>query len=273
MQPVLHPLHQHSQLRQALLPSNRDPHIILGSSSPPFPLSFQPQTPMQLKPLRVFLDKFDGTNPLDWLYQAEQYFNLHSIAPENHLDLTAFFMQGEALSWFQWLDHNHQLSSLEAFTRALELRFGPSIFENNQIALFQLRQTGPLLDYITEFEKVNNRIVGIPLKITRSCFIAGLKPELQHELAIHKPFSLSDVIGVAKLFDSKFANARKTVYQTKGLFLPPQPPLSLQSTPTPAQRGFVLTVMTSSSLATTARRRNFYYSGRTRLPLFRIRPP
>lgn len=52
-----------------------------------------------------------------------------------------FYMQGDALGWFKWMHTNQQLSSWDAFTRALELRFGPSSFTNHEVALFKLKQT------------------------------------------------------------------------------------------------------------------------------------
>lgn len=43
-----------------------------------------------------------------------------------------FFMQGEALGWYKWMAGNQQISTWEAFTRSLELHFGPSSFDNHQ---------------------------------------------------------------------------------------------------------------------------------------------
>ncbi|KAK9121536.1 hypothetical protein Syun_019153 [Stephania yunnanensis] len=54
--------------------------------------------------------------------------------------MIAFFMQGDVLSWFKWMSQNNQLSTKEALVRALELCFGPSSYENHQIALFNLKQ-------------------------------------------------------------------------------------------------------------------------------------
>jgi hypothetical protein len=47
-------------------------------------------------------------------------------------------MTGDALGWFQWMYKSHLLSTWDAFTTALETRFGPSSFDNHQQALFKL---------------------------------------------------------------------------------------------------------------------------------------
>jgi len=36
------------------------------------------------------------------------------------------------------MTNNHQISTWEAFTKALELRFGPPEFDNHQASLFKL---------------------------------------------------------------------------------------------------------------------------------------
>lgn len=113
------------------------------------------------RPPKLYLSTFDGSNPLDWLFQAEQYFEYYSIAPENRLTTVAFSLSGDALSWYKYLKKNHLLTTWEAFTRQLELRFGPSSYYNHQAALFKLRQTTTVVAYVTEFERLSNCIVGV----------------------------------------------------------------------------------------------------------------
>ncbi|KAK9092979.1 hypothetical protein Syun_027890 [Stephania yunnanensis] len=84
--------------------------LFFGSSPSPFSISFHPTIPMQLKDSKFYLDKFNDTNPLNLLYQAKQYIQLYTIMLEHRLPLTAFYMQGEALSWFPWMHKNNQLS-------------------------------------------------------------------------------------------------------------------------------------------------------------------
>lgn len=94
------------------------------------------------------------------------------------MDYVGFFMPDEALSWYKWMHGNHQLSTWEVFTRALELHFGPSSYENHQAALFKLRHVGSVADYQSAFEKLSNRIVGLPSDALLNCFISGLRPEI-----------------------------------------------------------------------------------------------
>lgn len=118
-------------------------------------------------------------------------------------------MQGDALGWFKCMHSNKQLSTWDAFTRALELRFGPSSFANHEVALFKLKQTGSVTEFRLQFEKISNCVSGLSADSLLNCFISGLKDEIQHELAVLKPTSLAEAIGLAKLLESK-TQATKT---------------------------------------------------------------
>lgn len=120
---------------------------------------------------------FDGSNPLEWLFQAEQFFNFYQLPPENRLDMMSFYMKGEALSWFKWMLKNLELVYWFSFTRALELCFGPSTYTNHQDELFKLTQTGSVVEYQETFEKLGNQVVA--------------SPSLWNEISIHKPTSIS----------------------------------------------------------------------------------
>lgn len=117
--------------------------------------------------------------------------------------MVPFFMQGDAIGWFKWMHSNNQLTTWEAFTRALELRFGPSSFTNHEAALFKLKQTGSVSDFQLQFETLSNYVDGLSPTSILNCFISSLKEEIQHELAFLKPTSLVEAIGVAKLIEAK----------------------------------------------------------------------
>ncbi|XP_050895481.1 uncharacterized protein LOC127102109 [Lathyrus oleraceus] len=121
-------------------------------------------------------------------------------------------MQGDALGWYQWMFHNLLLSTWDAFIKDLEVRFGPSAYDNHQQALFKLKQTTTVTDYQREFERLCNRVNGLSPTAIIDCFVSGLKNHIQNELAIHQPTSISQAIGLAKLIESKTLASRP--YQT-----------------------------------------------------------
>lgn len=90
------------------------------------------------------------------------------------------YMSSDALGCFQWMHHNHLLITWTEFTRALEIRFGPSSFENHQQALFKLHQSSIVADYQKEFERLCNRVNGLPQNAILDYFISSLKREIQN---------------------------------------------------------------------------------------------
>jgi hypothetical protein len=151
---------------------------------------------------------FDGTNALDWLFQAEQFFLFYNVALENRLPMVAFYMKGEALSWYKWMFQSQQLTDWVSFARDLELRFGPSTYENHQVQLFKLKQTGTVSEYQASFEKLANRVMGLPADAMLNCFISGLHADIKNELAIQRPYTISQAIGLAKLVEAKIRDTK-----------------------------------------------------------------
>ncbi|XP_058767801.1 uncharacterized protein LOC131641513 [Vicia villosa] len=205
---------------QTPLPFTPYPIFTSAFTAPPHtqPFPFTPQIPYNpipnLTPLPPFrtpkleLSMFDGSNPLKWLFQADQYFNFYQLPPENRLGMMSFYMKGEALSWFKWMYKNQELTDWFSFTRALELRFGPSTYTNHQAELFKLKQTGSVVEYQATFEKLGNQVVGLSSEAIINCFISGLLPDIQNEIALHKPTTISQAIGLAKLIESKILEAK-----------------------------------------------------------------
>nr|GEX96188.1 transposon Ty3-G Gag-Pol polyprotein [Tanacetum cinerariifolium] len=117
--------------------------------------------------------------------------------------MVAFYLSGDALSWHKYLYNNNLLTTWEAFTRALETRFGPSSYDNHQATLFKLKQTSTVTAYQTEFERLSNCVVGLPPEALLNCFISGLRQDIQQELSILRPHTITQAIGLAKLIADK----------------------------------------------------------------------
>ena len=167
--------------------------------------------PFSRTTVKLDIPHFDGSNPLGWIFQITQYFDLHNIPEEQRLQIASFSMDGEALNWFQWMHANNQLTSWATFIHCLEIRFAPSHYEDLKGALFKLCQTTTVREYQAQFESLANRIVGLPPPFFLSCFVSGLKPEIRREVQAFQPISLSQAISLAKLQEDKFADIATSI--------------------------------------------------------------
>lgn len=190
--------------------------------------AFSSTPPPSIKLPKIRLASFDGTNPLEWIFQAESYFSLTETPPTHRLLFIPFFLQGPALIWFKWLHANHLLTTWDEFLRALEIRFGPSSYDNHEAALYKLKQTGSVLEFQQQYEMISNRVLGLSHTSLLNCFLSGLRPDIARELAILRPSSLSQAIDLAKLVESKITDS-KPHYQSKPRTTQPPTPTNQPS--------------------------------------------
>ncbi|KAJ9564494.1 hypothetical protein OSB04_000460 [Centaurea solstitialis] len=172
-----------------------------SSATPTRPPPLQPppnNTSQTIKPPKIHLPTFDGTDPLDWLFQADKYFSFYTIPDNEKVALAVFYFKGDTLSWYKHLANNQLLGSWTDFSRALELRFGPSSFANHQATLFKLKQLTTVSAYQSDFEHISNCVIGLFADALLNCFLSGLRPDIQAELSLHNPRSLHNAYGHAK---------------------------------------------------------------------------
>ncbi|KAK9058307.1 hypothetical protein SSX86_023148 [Deinandra increscens subsp. villosa] len=172
---------------------------------PPVTITAPPQQPRSPK---ISLPLFDGSNPLDWIFQADNFFNYYQTPIAQRISLSVFYFTGEALSWYKHLATNEMLGTWATFKREVEIRFGPSSYENHEAALFKLRQTSTVSEFQAEFEKLSNRVNGLSQQTLKNCFISGLRRDIQNELALLKPISLNQAYGQARLVEEKLGQVK-----------------------------------------------------------------
>lgn len=125
--------------------------------------------------------------------------------------MASFYMDGPAHSWYQWMTHNGFISSWSALLQALESRFAPTFYDDPQGTLFKLQQRGSVNEYLTEFERLANRIIGLAPPALLNCFISGLHPELRREVQALQPHSLLQAVALAKLQEEKLHDRHRYV--------------------------------------------------------------
>lgn len=92
-----------------------------------------------------------------------------------------------------------QLTTWSAFTRHLKLRFGPSTYVNHEVALNKLKQTTSVEAYVSEFEMLSTRTLGLTNSNLLNCFPSGLREDIQREMMLLNPQHLSQAMGQARI--------------------------------------------------------------------------
>ncbi|GJX91827.1 hypothetical protein Tco_0345153 [Tanacetum coccineum] len=80
-----------------------------------------------------------------------------------------------------------------------------------EYALSKLLPIGTVAEYHNEFEIFINRVTGISQSLFKSCYIFGLKLELQRELLRTRPTTLGGAFSVARIDEAHYEDERPTI--------------------------------------------------------------
>ncbi|XP_059456434.1 uncharacterized protein LOC132186472 [Corylus avellana] len=172
------------------------------------------------KAIRLEFPTFNGDDPDSWCYRAEQFFEFYDIQERQKLRITAFHMEGKALSWFQALRNTNNLSSWNDFLIAIQVRFGKGAYDDPMETLSKLKQVGSLEEYKTQFEILANRVLLLIDSHKLSMFLGGLRDDIRLPVRMFNPKTLNDAYALARIQEECLAtNSRsgKPVWRNQGV--------------------------------------------------------
>lgn len=89
-----------------------------------------PSSPPRKHHLKLDVSCFNGADPIGWIFKISQFFEFHDTPKHKRPFVASFYMDGLALSWYQWMYHNGLITFWLALLQALESRFAPSFYED-----------------------------------------------------------------------------------------------------------------------------------------------
>ena len=167
------------------------------------------KNPFQVRNIKLEFPRFDEKNVLEWIFRAEQFFDYYGTPDPDRLTIASVHLDKDVVPWFQMMQRSHPFHSWVEFTHALELDFGPSIYECPRATLFKLSQTGTVADYYLQFTSLANRVYGLSNDALIDCFITGLIPEIRRDVMIHTPISIVKAVSLAKVYEEKHTSTSK----------------------------------------------------------------
>jgi hypothetical protein len=163
-------------------------------------------------PLKMDFPRFFGEEPIIWLDRVAQYFELQQTLEEQKVTLAAFYLEGEANQWWQWLKKIYAQDAKplvwETFEQDLLARFGPTDYEDFDEALSHIEQKGTVREYQQEFECLANRVVDWPEKALVGTFLGGLQPDIANPIKMFKPRTLRETIQFAQMQEDQMKRAK-----------------------------------------------------------------
>ena len=92
----------------------------------------------QMRAVHLDLPRFDGNDVLQWILQAEQFFEYFDISDPYKLKIDAIHFDGPVVPWYQMLRKTGSVNTWPQLIKAIESTYGPSIYEDPSYALFKL---------------------------------------------------------------------------------------------------------------------------------------
>lgn len=72
---------------------------------------------------KIKMPIFSGTDPDGWLFHAERYFDINGLTEQQKLGAVGVSLDGDALSWLQWIEARMPFQNWQKFRHQLLLRF------------------------------------------------------------------------------------------------------------------------------------------------------
>ena len=109
------------------------------------PLPYQAMPKMQFP-------KFDGQNTKIWKDNCLSYFELYQLPEGMWITAAHLHFEGNAAKWYQAYKQNHTFENWGHFCSVVEEEFGSDDFKTAMNALLDLKQTGTVEDYTSQFQ-------------------------------------------------------------------------------------------------------------------------
>lgn len=142
--------------------------------------------------------KFYGDDVQGWMYRIKQLFSIDEVHDGDKIKIVSIHLHDRALVWhLQFLKTHGENVTWAMYEEAIVKRFG-SVNEDPMAELKNLRYETTMKDYQSQFEKLLTQV-----EITESqsicMFIAGLPANIELNVRMFKPKSLTDAFSLASL--------------------------------------------------------------------------
>ena len=172
-------------------------------------------TPMGSRNLfpKVDMCKFDGKDPLTWINQMENFFEVHQIPNGQKVTMASLYLEPDQFIWYCWLCTHRGKKGLTVswsiFTEELQAQYSNSVTDNFFSQLAKLQQTGSVKDYIQQFQNLSLRVDSITEENLNDLFLGGLKDHIQHEVRMFSPSSINESFILARRVEEKYLIPKK----------------------------------------------------------------
>jgi hypothetical protein len=152
---------------------------------------------------KINMRKFDGKDPITWILQMEQLFDLHNVPHTQKVQIASLYLEPNQFVWYRWLCSRKSLVTWTIFTEEMIEHYEDTRSNTFFSQLINLKQKGSVTKHIEKFQRLNIKVTNIPDEHLIDVFIGTLKDNIQHEVLLWEPKSLENAFRVARNVESK----------------------------------------------------------------------
>ena len=143
---------------------------------------------------KLEFSKFGREGLEEWLFKVEQFFLLDKTLEQAKISVASLHLEGSALHWHNsYIKLKGRIPLWGEYVLAMKARFGALSYEDPMAEIKKLRQTGSLKDYLQSFDALLDK-VQLNEEQALSCFLAGLKHEMEVVVCMFNPKSLKGLL-------------------------------------------------------------------------------
>jgi hypothetical protein len=147
--------------------------------------------------------KFDGKDPITWILQMEQLFDLHDVPHTQKVRISSLYLEPNQFVWYRWIFSRKSLVTWTIFMEEMIAHYEDTRSNTFFIQLINLKQKGSVTEHIENFQRLNIKVTDIPDDHLIDVFIGTLRDNIQHEVHLWEPKSLENAFRVARNVESK----------------------------------------------------------------------
>ena len=152
---------------------------------------------------KIDMRKFDGKDPITWILQMEQFFDLHNVPHTQKVRIASLYLEPNQFVWYRWIRSRKSLVTWTIFMEEMIAHYEDTRRNTFFSQLINLKQKGSVTKHIENFQRLNIKVTNIPDEHLIDVFIGTLKDNIQHEVHLWEPKSLENAFKVARNVESK----------------------------------------------------------------------
>lgn len=162
---------------------------------------------------------FDGEDPVDWIEECEQYFELYQIPEMHKTRMATMSLTGDAKAWYKAVRISKKLPPWPMFIEEVLDFFAET--KGNPIDEFKrIHQIGRVDEYAKNFLRAKSRLMGkghidASEEFYVGCFISGLKEDIRNTIDLFEPLYLKAAIRYARKIEIVLGGSKKFSSTTK----------------------------------------------------------